>query len=144
MNSPLLKSVFSVALPAFQAGDAPDWMQLFPTGTFSGRDGRGPYTCDPVSVVAQTRAHNGPLDIPVDYDHQLEFSAVNGQPAPAAGWITALEARADGVWGRVEWTEKGRAHVAAREYRYVSPVYYHDQNGVIQSIESVALTTSPI
>mgnify|MGYP002234048280 CR=1 FL=1 len=85
MNSPLLKSVFSVALPAFQAGDAPDWMQLFPTGTFSGRDGRGPYTCDPVSVVAQTRAHNGPLDIPVDYDHQLEFSAVNGQPLRRPG-----------------------------------------------------------
>ena len=66
MSSPFLKSVFSVALPASQAGDAPGWMQLFPTGTFSGRDGRGPYTCDPVSVVAQTRAHNGPLDIPVD------------------------------------------------------------------------------
>ena len=143
MSSPFLKSVFSVALPASHAGDAPGWMQLFPTGTFSGRDGRGPYTCDPVSVVAQTRAHNGPLDIPVDYDHQLEFSAVNGQPAPAAGWITALEARDDGVWGRVEWTEKGRAHVAAREYRYVSPVYYHDQSGVIQSIESVALTNVP-
>ena len=143
MNSPLLKSIFSVTLPASQAGDAPGWMQLFPSGTFSGRDGRGPYTCDPVSVVAQTRAHNGPLDIPVDYDHQLEFSAVNGQPAPAAGWITALEARDDGVWGHVEWTEKGRAHVAAREYRYVSPVYYHDPSGVIQSIESVALTNVP-
>lgn len=143
MNSPFLKSAFSVALPASQAGDVPGWMQLFPSGTFSGRDGRGPYTCDPVSVVAQTRAHNGPLDIPVDYDHQLEFSAVNGQPAPAAGWITALEARDDGVWGHVEWTEKGRAHVAAREYRYVSPVYYHDPSGVIQSIESVALTNVP-
>ena len=65
MNSPFLKSAFSVALPASQAGDVPGWMQLFPSGTFSGRDGRGPYTCDPVSVVAQTRAHNGPLDIPV-------------------------------------------------------------------------------
>ena len=112
MNSPLLKSVFSVALPAFQAGDAPDWMQLFPTGTFSGRDGRGPYTCDPVSVVAQTRAHNGPLDIPVDYDHQLEFSAVNGQPAPAAGWITALEARA----GWLKTTYKGYTGWVSVEY----------------------------
>ena len=94
-------------------------------------------------MVARTREHNGPIDIPVDYDHQLEHATENGQPAPAAGWITELEVRADGVWGRVEWTEKGRAHVAAREYRYVSPVYYHDRNGVIQSIESVALTNIP-
>lgn len=104
---------------------------------------RAPYVCDPAAVVARTREHNGPIDIPVDYDHQLEHATENGQPAPAAGWITELEVRADGVWGRVEWTEKGRAHVAAREYRYVSPVYYHDRNGVIQSIESVALTNIP-
>ena len=142
MNT-VFKSSHATALPTTQGGSVPDWMQLFPTGTFSGRDGRGPYICDPVSVVTQTRAYNGSLDIPVDYDHQIEFSAANGQPAPAAGWITELEARADGVWGRVEWTEKGRAHVAAREYRYVSPVYYHDRNGVIQSIESVALTNVP-
>ena len=142
-TSHLLKTFHSTALPA-GGGAAPEWIQVFPAGTFSGRDGRGPYVCEPEAVIARTRQHNGSLDIPVDYDHQIEFSAANGQPAPAAGWITELEARADGVWGRVEWTEKGRAHVAAREYRYVSPVYYYDEpSGVIQSIESVALTNVP-
>lgn len=48
------------------------------------------------------------------------------------------------MWGRVEWTDKGKAHVAAREYRYVSPVYYYQQDtGDIQAIESVALTNVP-
>ena len=95
-------------------------------------------------MVARTREHNGPVDIPVDYDHQLEHTAMNGRPAIAAGWITELEARADGVWGRVEWTDKGKAHVAAREYRYVSPVYYYEQGtGEILAIESVALTNVP-
>lgn len=140
-TSHLLKTFHSTALPS---GGAPEWIQVFPAGAFSGRDGRGPYVCEPEAVIARTREHNGSLDIPVDYDHQLEFSAANGRPAPAAGWITELAAREDGVWGRVEWTEKGRAHVAAREYRYVSPVYYYDEpSGVIQSIESVALTNVP-
>lgn len=144
MNSHVLKSPHAVALPAPASGNAPDWIQVFPSGTFSGRDGRGPYTCDPAAVVARTREHNGPVDIPVDYDHQLEHTAMNGRPAIAAGWITELEARADGVWGRVEWTDKGKAHVAAREYRYVSPVYYYQQDtGDIQAIESVALTNVP-
>lgn len=142
MNSHVLKSSHAVALP--KEGNVPDWIQVFPSGTFSGRDGRGPYVCEPDAVIARTREHNGSLDIPVDYDHQLEFSAVNGRPAPAAGWITELTAREDGIWGRVEWTEKGRAHVAAREYRYVSPVYYYEEStGEILAIESVALTNIP-
>lgn len=143
MNSQILKSSHATSLLVSESG-APEWMQLFPSGTFSGRDGRGPYTCDPATVVARTREHNGPVDIPVDYDHQLEYATQNGQPALAAGWITELAARQDGVWGRVEWTEKGKAHVAAREYRYVSPVYYYTQeSGEIQAIESVALTNIP-
>ena len=144
MNSHVLKSSHAVALPAPASGNAPDWIQVFPSGAFSGRDGRGPYTCDPAAVVARTREHNGPIDIPVDYDHQLEHATQNGQPAIAAGWITELAARQDGVWGRVDWTDKGKAHVAAREYRYVSPVYYYERGtGEILAIESVALTNVP-
>ena len=84
------------------------------------------------------------VDIPIDYEHQLERSVKNGQPAPAAGWITGLEARENGVWGKVEWTAKGKAHVEAREYRYVSPTFYHDRNtGAVLAIESVALPNIP-
>ena len=144
MNSHVLKSSHATALPAPTSGTVPDWVQVFPSGTFSGRDGRGPYTCDPDAVVARTREHNGAVDIPVDYDHQLEHATQNGQPAIAAGWITDLAARDDGVWGRVEWTEKGKAHVAGKEYRYVSPVYYYQRDtGEILAIESVALTNVP-
>ena len=144
MNSHVLKSSHAVALPTPTSGNVPDWIQIFPSGAFSGRDGRGPYVCDPSAVVARTREHNGPIDIPVDYDHQLEHATQNGQPAIAAGWITELAARPDGVWGRVDWTDKGKAHVAAREYRYVSPVYYYERGtGEILAIESVALTNVP-
>lgn len=122
---------------------APDEIQLLPAGEFSGRDGRGPWRCDPAAVVSRTREGLGGLDIPVDYDHQIEFSQANGRPAPAAGWITGLEARPDGVWGRVEWTDGGRERIEAREYRYISPVYYYSETGDVIAVESAALTNIP-
>lgn len=139
----LLKSSHAMALPAPEGGAIPEWLHIVPAGSFQGRDGRGPYACLPSEVVTNTARHNGLLDIPIDYDHQLEYSAVNGQPAPAAGWLTVLEARENGVWGRVEWTEKAREHIASREYRYVSPVFYHDESGKVLFVESVALTNIP-
>lgn len=133
------KTSLSVELPA----SLPDWIELLPSGTFSGRDGRGPWHCTPSDVIARTREYQGGVDIPVDYDHQLEHAAQNGRPAPAAGWISELEARDDGVWGRVEWTDRAREHLAAREFRYLSPVFYHETDGEVLLLESAALTNVP-
>ncbi len=133
------KASHSIAVPA----SLPDWIELLPSGTFSGRDGRGPWHCTPSDVIARTREYQGGVDIPVDYDHQLEHAAGNGRPAPAAGWISELEERDDGVWGRVEWTDRAREHLAAREYRYLSPVFYHDPDGEVLLLESAALTNVP-
>ncbi|MCD9150122.1 phage protease [Pseudophaeobacter sp. MA21411-1] len=36
--------------------------------------------------------------------HRRRGHAPKGLPAPARGWITATQARNDGIWGRVEWT----------------------------------------
>lgn len=133
------KTSLSVELPA----NLPEWIELLPSGTFSGRDGRGPWHCIPSDVIARTREYQGGVDIPVDYDHQLEHAAQNGRPAPAAGWISELEARDDGVWGRVEWTDRAREHLAAREFRYLSPVFYHEMDGEVLLLESAALTNVP-
>jgi len=108
-------SSHSTALPAPspEAPGAPEWIQLLPLGTFSGRDGRGPYHVnDPEAVIAATREYHGNTDIPLDYNHQTEFASQNGKPAPAAGWIKELETRPDGIWARVEWTEAGARAVA--------------------------------
>ncbi|NHZ48596.1 phage protease [Nitratidesulfovibrio liaohensis] len=123
----------------------PEWVQLLPAGVFRGRDGRGPYrNDDPEGIVRATMAYQAGADIPIDYDHQSVFSEVNGQPAIAAAWISQLEVRNGEVWGRVTWTDKGAAHVASREYRYLSPVFEHGRkDGRISRIESVALTNQP-
>lgn len=148
MNTFFAKSTHAMALPATnsagQSEAAPTSVHIMPAGTFSGRDGRGPYTLkDAQAVIAASLSCATQRGIPMDYDHQLEFVQQNGQPALASGWITGLEARADGIWADVEWTQKAAAHVAGREYRYLSPVFYHGSDGTVSRIESVALTNQP-
>jgi phage I-like protein len=121
---------------------APDWVHLLPAGTVSGRDGRGPYTVDVAAVLAAFAAHGG--ELPVDYEHQSLDAALKSGPVPAAGWIEAIEARADGIWGRVRWTERAAALLAAREYRYLSPVFrYEPASGRVLALEGAALTHTP-
>lgn len=120
-----------------------EWQMLVPAGTFRGRDGRGPYTSDAAAVIAATRAFHGATDIPTDYDHQLVHAARVGGTAPASGWVTALEERDGAVWGRVRWTAKASAHIAAGEYRYLSPVIPADADGRVLLLHSVGLVNKP-
>ena len=95
-------------------------MQLLPLGEFAGRDGRGPYSVsDTAKIIRNSLTYADDNGIPVDYDHQIDHAKANGQPAIAAGWIKQLEARKNGIWGFVGWTEKAAAHIAAKEYRFL-------------------------
>lgn len=147
MNSETFsKAVCGQALPIPDTGSAavPEWIQIMPAGEFSGRDGRGPWRLDNAEgVVAISMAQAPSTGLPVDYEHQTEYAPINGQPAPASGWIPELQARPDGIWARVDWTERAAAHVTAREYRSVSPVFLHGKDGEVRLIQSVALTNLP-
>lgn len=128
-------------------GVAPKWVQLFPYGTVMGRDGRGPYTvrdaAHAAEIIAATTAYQAGADAPIDYDHQTQFAAQNGQRALASGWIKTLEARADGIYARTEWTASAAQHIAAREYRYISPTFVHDRDGTVLRIVGAGLTNLP-
>lgn len=126
-------------------GGSPQWVQLLPAGTFAGRDGAGPYhMADPQAVIDATLAAASGADLPVDYDHQTLWSRENGQAAPAAGWIKDYQARPDGsIWGLVEWTQAAAARLADQQYRYLSPVFWHDPAGNVIRLEHAALTNTP-
>lgn len=140
-----LRATHAMILP----GAAPDWIQLLPLGSFSGRDGRGPYRLDDQSaaqkVIAATLALAAGAELPIDYDHQSDFAAVPGVggTAPAAGWIKELQARPDGIWARVEWTEAGATKLKAKEYRYISPVFTHTKSGEVALLLRAGLTNNP-
>ena len=121
----------------------PEWVELLPGGAVKARDGRSWRNDDPAAVIAATRSHAGATDPVVDYEHQTDLAPANGQPAPAAGWMRDLEVRDGAIWGRVEWTAKATEMIAAREYRYLSPVFFHDKAGRIKRLARAALTNKP-
>jgi phage I-like protein len=137
------------AIAVADGGKPGGWIQLLPAGRFSGRDGRGPYSVNNAThmaiVVTETKKRAGLTEIVIDYDHQSMFSAVPGVGgvAPAAGWIKEYEVRADGLYGRVEWTEKAAQAIRAGEYRYISPVYHHTKSGDVIRLISAGLTNTP-
>ena len=129
-------------LPSRSGAGVPEWVHLVPAGAFTGRDGRSFRIRDMESVIAASLRLAVRGVLPLDYNHQLDL-AKNGQEAPAAGWVTELQARSDGIWGRVEWTPRGRERVASREYRFISPVFYHAPNGEVMALLRAALTNTP-
>lgn len=141
--------VLAVQAAALDAGGTdpgkPGWVQLLPAGTFYGIDGRGPYHVrNPEAVIALTRDKTGGNDLPVDIGHALEVPGAAGDGAPAAGWIGRLEARNGGeLWGFATWTEATAAKLRNREYRFLSPVFMHDEGGAIMWLMRAGLTNRP-
>lgn len=132
---------FEVALSA--AGDAfvpPEWIQLTPRGEITARDGR-PVSFNPERLVAAFKA--GGVDLPIDFEHETEFTATLGA-RPARGWIVELQARPEGLFGRIEWLVDAIQALAARSYRYISPVLYTDADRkTARMLKAAALVAAP-
>lgn len=121
-------------------------VQLLPAGPIVAKDGRRWVLDDAAGVVAATLASLGQTQMFFDYDHQLVFGAKEGVGgrAPAAGWVTALHARPDGIWADVEWNAAAQTQLKAREYRYISPFFYHERDtGRITRLVNAALVNNP-
>ncbi|MDN3524348.1 phage protease [Halomonas sabkhae] len=146
-----------VAVCALAVTPGDDKTRLIPAGQFDAPRGSmrggGPWRLD----ESQARriielAANRNTDIVVDYEHQTLLSETNGQPAPAAGWIApaSLEWRADGLFGRIQWTAAAKESVTPGpegeppEYRYLSPVFPYDaETGAVLDLLHLSLTNNP-
>ena len=129
-------------LPAGAA--APEFVHLLPTGRFSGADGRGPYEIQDVEALLAASLQGG-RKLPIDINHAIDLRGKDGDASPAVGWIIGLEQRADGVWGKVEWTEGGKSLIDSRAYGFLSPVFHHTKtkpHKVVQLLRA-ALTNDP-
>ena len=146
------------ALPLFTAtlaaldlplsADVPEWVHLLPVaqGELRTFDGRGPYHVTDAQAVIAASMIADPRDgtgLLIDENHALELAAGKGLPSPARGKIVAMEVRADGIWGRVEWTPPGRVLLASQAYRGISPVIIHDAKGNVLRIKNAALVNYP-
>lgn len=132
------------ALPIDAAADGdgvPEWIHLLPAGEIRTADGRGPYTVKSMHAIAAGLKAGDRL--PIDECHATDRAAPLGQPAPARGWIVALQAREDGLWGQVEWTGAGKALMADRAYRGVSPVIAHTRKNEVLAVLRASLINTP-
>lgn len=154
-NLALVRGALAFDIAGAENDPALGRIQLFPCGPFSARDGRPAsmkgvstrtWQCTRVeaeTLIAARQTHATPLV--VDYEHQTQNAEDNGKPAPAAGWITKLDwQEGKGLFATVDWTERARAYIRAKEYRYISPVFTFDtRTGAVSALHCAALTNHP-
>jgi phage I-like protein len=63
-------------------------------------------------------SHGG--EMLIDHEH---FSHDSSKETRAFGWLNRLQARADGIYGRVRWSKTGREAVDGGDYRFFSTEY---------------------
>ena len=121
----------------------PEWIHLLPLGSVTTFNGLGPYKVDdPAAVIAESMQNE--RGMPIDENHATDLAAPKGGSSPACGWIKELQARSDGIWGRVEWNRSGHRLLSQRAYRGISPVLMHDKATMtVRSIARASLTNTP-
>lgn len=148
-----MKKTLLAASCSFDLLASSDHFVLIPEGIFRSEiDGR-PYDAphwelNPERGRQMVAALNQrKIDMVIDYEHATLKSKNTGEPAPAAGWLkSAGFTYIEGVGlcsTDFEWLDKAKAHIEAKEYKYISPVFMYTPNGEITSLINVALTNTP-
>lgn len=128
-----------LALTFGSSPEAPEWIQLLPMGETIANGEKFIVDDQAIQEMIQDFSQRE-NDAVLDYEHQT----FDGVEAPAAGWIVEMEGRPDGLWGRVEWTDRGKSYVEAKEYRYISPVMYvRETDSRCYCLLNAALTNHP-
>lgn len=134
------------AMPLAFGGDPPKRIVVLPSGPeIRGRDGRAWAVKDRAAILAQLSQR----PILLDENHASVHAAPNGQPSPAAGWLSDFSFTDQGLEAAVEWTPYGLDLFSKKAYRYVSPALFHTAQsasgvlGAVRGLHSVGLTNSP-
>lgn len=148
-----MKKTLLAASCSFDLSNLSDHFVLIPEGVFRSEiDGR-PYDA-PHWELTPERGHQmaaalnqRKIDMVIDYEHATLKSKNTGEPAPAAGWLkSAGFTYIEGVGlcsTDFEWLDKAKAHIEAKEYKYISPVFLYTKMGDITALINVALTNTP-
>jgi phage I-like protein len=116
------------------------WVHLLPGTELRTEDGRGPWHVKSMNALIAASLPKGQRLI-LDENHSNDHAAPLGLPSPAAGWIEELQARADGLWGRVTWTPAGAE--VRKGYRGISPALLIDKAGNVLRVLRASLVNFP-
>lgn len=119
--------------------EAPEYIKVLPCGYVSSE--KGDFVVDSESFrMMKTYMQHRKIDIVIDYEHQT----LRDTQAPAGGWIKELILKKDGIFARVEWTDRAKNYLRNKEYRYLSPVVLvRNKDKKAFQLHSVALTNTP-
>ncbi|HVT36065.1 MAG TPA: phage protease [Nevskiaceae bacterium] len=135
---------FCFELPAGTADKpAPEWIPYLPapdaTGRLVGADGRAWSVKDLRALCAGVKRK-----LPLDINHSTDLLGKAGHEAPAVGWLTGFEVRADGsTWAKVDWNQRGLNALQGKDYGFISPFFDYDSNGVITRLAGASLVNEP-
>lgn len=102
----------------FDEGSTQSWIQAMPIGEYQhpvyGKINITPERVQRFATNVKNQVRGTELDI--DYDHK-EYGG------EAAGWVKDADARSDGLWVLVDWTQKAYDAIKSKAYRYFSPEF---------------------
>jgi phage I-like protein len=131
-----------------------NWYQIAPCGEFPHAETKTVQVLDSTAHVKMANRFVEESKTPnfaglrIDYDH---FSYDTEKSSEAAGWITGLQNRDNGLFAQINWTPTGKAKVQGGEYRFISPVWMAPRdvqplgNGRVRPIrlDTAGLTNDP-
>ncbi|NRA85786.1 MAG: hypothetical protein HRU28_00030 [Rhizobiales bacterium] len=124
-----------------EGANVPTELMVLPAGRVIGRDGRYWYNDRPEEIVKNF--NDDKVDLPMDYEHGSEWDSYDGAPVRASGWVKSLYIVDGAVFAKVEWTPSAKQMIADKEYRYISPAFWHDKNFIIFKLTSIGLVHKP-
>jgi phage I-like protein len=102
----------------FDDAEAGSWIQAMPLGTYQ-HPVHGTIDITPERVAqfaANVNSQARGTELDIDYDHKA-------QRQDAAGWVKQADARPDGLYLFVQWTNEAISKIKEKAYRYFSPEF---------------------
>lgn len=148
MNSPVLNRDFQ--------HPADGWYQIEPAGEHFNARANAVQVIDGVALASMSNRFADAKKTPnfpgllIDHEH---FRHDPNKESRAFGWLMSTQARADGLYGQINWSATGRVAVDGGDYRFFSTEYAPKDQQVLHSspprrvrplhLSGLTLTNSP-
>ncbi len=140
-----MKMLFGLGLLAAISDVPPTEVRLFAMGTTQTTKGAFVMTPAAGEAVLAAFRESGMDRLPFDVGHgQVAGAGAHPEAHEALGWFLP-EVRGDGLWATdIQWTDDGKAKIAARKFRFFSPaVMFDSTTRELRKLVNVALTNLP-
>lgn len=99
----------------------PDMIHLIPIGTWE-HDLYGPIIITAGDIREFIQNFNAKVrkGVPITAGHE------GFDELPAVAWIQSMEARDNGLWGKVEWNDLGEDYLSDKQFKFFSPEFVRD------------------